>query len=265
MKMQRFTTASFPILCSLVLALCPSIAWSAPQDVLILNFFARDNELLLFNRNSEPTNLDGWRFMTSNDTATGITTDQHGFEGIVLPPFSTFIIQLDNDADISHGLNAQDLGAIADHQSDAFAITLFFPDAKGEVSFLDETQIADHMQWSLNGNHHQSVEGHSQLAVDGGLWTEHDDWIDVREHTYLLDFIGDSTQRLHGPDDYDILILFCLIDMNHDGNTDFFDVSLFLTALAQEDLAADINHDGEFNFFDVSQFLNLFMSDDGCF
>lgn len=264
MTTQRLTNAFLPMIILLTCSLCSTTAASAPQDVLILSYFARDNELVLFNRNSEPTNLDGWRFMTSNDSVTGITTDPHGFAGIVMAPFATLRIQLDNDADITRGFNAQKLGALADHQSSAFAITLFFPDTKGQVSFQDETQIADHLQWSLNANHHPNAQSHSQLAVDGGFWTQYDAWIDVREHTYLLDFIGDSTQRLHGPDDYDILILFCNIDLNHDGNTDFFDVSLFLTAFSQQDPAADINHDGQFNFFDVSEFLNLFSTGGGC-
>jgi len=47
----------------------------------------------------------------------------------------------------------------------------------------------------------------------------------------------------------------CQVDLNGDGNLDFFDVSQFLTAFNVQDPVADINNDGSYNFFDVSQFL----------
>jgi hypothetical protein len=54
----------------------------------------------------------------------------------------------------------------------------------------------------------------------------------------------------------------CPVDLNGDGNVDFFDISTFLAAFSAEDPIADINHDGVFNFFDVSTFLSLFAQ--GC-
>lgn len=47
-------------------------------------------------------------------------------------------------------------------------------------------------------------------------------------------------------------------DLNMDGQLNFFDVSVFLTAYSANDLAADFNNDGQLNFFDVSIFLSLF-------
>lgn len=54
----------------------------------------------------------------------------------------------------------------------------------------------------------------------------------------------------------------CPADLNGDGNLDFFDVSVFLTAYNAQDAAADFNDDGLFNFFDVSAFLSAFNA--GC-
>lgn len=51
-------------------------------------------------------------------------------------------------------------------------------------------------------------------------------------------------------------------DLNGDGNLDFFDISLFLSAFNAQDSMADFNEDGLFNFFDVSAFLNAFQA--GC-
>ncbi len=54
----------------------------------------------------------------------------------------------------------------------------------------------------------------------------------------------------------------CAPDLNQDGNLNFFDVSAFLVAYANEEAVADFNDDGLFNFFDVSAFLTQFNT--GC-
>ena len=50
----------------------------------------------------------------------------------------------------------------------------------------------------------------------------------------------------------------CPADLTGDGMLNFFDVSAFLTAFGDGDLAADFNGDGVLNFFDVSAFLSAF-------
>ena len=54
----------------------------------------------------------------------------------------------------------------------------------------------------------------------------------------------------------------CPADLTGDGLLNFFDVSAFLSAFAQQDPAADFTDDGAFNFFDVSAFLTAFSA--GC-
>jgi hypothetical protein len=54
----------------------------------------------------------------------------------------------------------------------------------------------------------------------------------------------------------------CPADLTMDGELDFFDVSAFLTALANEQPVADFTNDGEYDFFDVSAFLMAFSG--GC-
>ena len=250
---------------SLALTSTYSTANEDPIGVSMISFFARDSELLLFNFNNQPVILDGWRFITSNSSNANIQTDPQGFDGITINQHSTLIIQLDNDADISGGINASDLGNFADYQSSAFAITLFCPDDKGQVAFDNPNQAVDHMQWSVNATHHPIADTQNQLAVDAGLWNTHDQWIDGREHMYLIELSGNQLSQLHTPEDYDILILHCLADLTNDGNTNFFDVSAFLNAFNQTQPAADMNHDGTHNFFDVSIFLNAYTTNAGCF
>lgn len=54
----------------------------------------------------------------------------------------------------------------------------------------------------------------------------------------------------------------CYVDLNLDGQLNFFDVSDFLIAYNAVDPVADMNGDGNFNFFDISAFLDEFA--DGC-
>lgn len=55
----------------------------------------------------------------------------------------------------------------------------------------------------------------------------------------------------------------CAADLNMDGQTNFFDVSLFLQLYMAQDPAADLNTDGNIDFNDVSTFINVFMTDCG--
>lgn len=236
-----------------------------PTGIYIENFFARSSRLILTNFSNQPVSLDGWRFLTSNASVNSLQTDPQALDGITIQPLTTLRIQLDNDADIEGGINASDLGDFADYQSQAFSVTLFCPDDKGQVDFNNPSLAIDHMQWSLNATHHANADAHNQLAVDAGLWTAHDEWIDAREHMYLIEPITNLLTPLHGPEDYEVLLLTCSADLNNDGNINFFDVSTFLSAFTQGEHAADMNNDGDYNFFDVSLFINAYTTVSGCF
>ena len=54
----------------------------------------------------------------------------------------------------------------------------------------------------------------------------------------------------------------CDVDLNCDGNLDFFDVSEFIAAYNAMDPRADFLPDGEFNFFDVSIYISQYNA--GC-
>ena len=54
----------------------------------------------------------------------------------------------------------------------------------------------------------------------------------------------------------------CLADLTGEGVLDFFDVSAFLQAFANQDSIADLTGEGIFDFFDVSAFLQAFAA--GC-
>lgn len=62
----------------------------------------------------------------------------------------------------------------------------------------------------------------------------------------------------NGMDDVQIAttpIPLCDVDINCDGNLNFFDISAFISAYSNMDPRADFTNDGLFNFFDVSAFI----------
>ena len=54
----------------------------------------------------------------------------------------------------------------------------------------------------------------------------------------------------------------CPVDLNNDGELNFFDVSAFIVAFSQGDLGVDFTGDGSLNFFDVSAFIIAYT--EGC-
>lgn len=241
----------------ILLAMSSTAAMSDPQDVHIASVLIANNGVVhVINDTPDPIPLDGWRFLTTDASGITMQSDPHALDGLVVSTSIPLSIGIDQN---------NNLGPFADRHSEAFALSLFFPDAQGEVSFDDHTQIADHLQWSAHGIHHPIANAHNQLAVDAGLWTEHDQWINAPEHIYQISMSGDPTLILRSPEDYSIIPAFCTADLNHDGNINFFDVSEFLAAFSAQHFEADMNNDGNYNFFDVSLFLNAYTTASDCF
>ncbi len=269
--MKRYTQSILVAVTPVALFSC-ALAFASGEEIdhqttgiYLGDYFARDNQLSLVNNSNSPVALDGWRILTSDAVFINFQSDPGGLDGITIQAFSSLAIQLDNDASIDGGINANEVGSFADYESSAFAVTLFQPNGQGLVAFDDPMLAVDHMQWSVNGEHHPIADTQNLLAVEAGLWKAHDDWIDARQQMYLIEQTSNLFSQLNGSDDYRILILFCSADMNGDGNLDFFDVSEFLEAFSQHEMAADFNHDSEFDFFDVSTFLDAFANHSGCF
>lgn len=75
---------------------------------------------------------------------------------------------------------------------------------------------------------------------------------------------GDGSVVEAGVDAVDITLVSCEnpascpADLNGDGETDFVDISAFLSAFGANEPAADFNGDGEYDFVDISAFLAAF-------
>lgn len=71
-----------------------------------------------------------------------------------------------------------------------------------------------------------------------------------------LEFGSDKLEEFVGLDS--VSLSDCIADLNGDGLYDFFDISAFLTAFANQNTIADFNNDNVFDFFDVSAFLTAY-------
>ncbi len=104
---------------------------------------------------------------------------------------------------------------------------------------------------------------------DIGTWVYHDSSFTDRTIEALQDIDQDGDFDLVSGREGLVMVFnrgaeagFCLPDLNADGSLNFFDVSAFLVAYLDGDLAVDFNDDGELNFFDVTAFIAAFNA--GC-
>ena len=181
----------------------------------------------------------------------------------VVNTHGTFLIFFHDNArdDISSHFNASDIGPFAPFEMDAYTMSFYHPDEQGEVDFSDGDLMVDHIQWRryILGIDLQNES--MSAAVDAGLWMDEDEWIPVREETYIIELIDRTFTQLHSPTDYNV-IFDCRPDLSDDGVLNFFDISMFIQAFLDQDPMADVSRDGNINFFDVSLYIQSFQA--GC-
>lgn len=241
------------------LMLAAPLATAAERDMQFTVIFGNTQIVAIRNTGDDPVSLDGWQICSQNSTSGPMMSDPGTLDGVVVPPHSSIIIRYANDAlpTIPTHFNASDFGDIAPFELDAYAISLYFPDANGVVDFNNPDQMADHIQWKRNFISNDFGTLCSPIAQDAGLWADASEWIYVRVHMYLIELRDQNPGEPDSPDNYEVL-LECRADLSDDGVLDFFDVSEFIGYFAAQHPLADFTGDGSWNFFDVSTFLNAY-------
>lgn len=130
------------------------------------------------------------------------------------------------------------------------------------IGFTPEFETG--LDFAADGTLYAIIQGFDEVSPNN--------FEEVSSHLYTIDPLTGSATDLgviEGDQTWDAVTLViddgvesCIADLTGDGLLNFFDVSAFLNAFANEDPIADFTGDGLYNFFDVSDFLNSFTA--GC-
>ena len=127
----------------------------------------------------------------------------------------------------------------------------------------------DRLQVEISNNNGTTWTEYVSLTDTNRMWQQWSNTFDsvieptdeMRVRFVAYDLFGDHILEA-AIDDFEIEYIGCAMtnpaDLNGDGDLNFFDVSLFLSAFANQDPIADFNNDGDWNFFDVSAFVIAF-------
>lgn len=245
------------LITTVMLAGMASTALGDEQDIHFSSIVGSSELIVINNAGEEPVSLDGWRFCTQSSTSGPVFSAPGGLDGVVVPGRRSIIIRYANDAlpTFPTHHNASDVGPLAPFDLDAYAMSLYFPDASGEVDFNNPDQMAKHIQWKRAFVDSDFSTFAGPIAQGAGIWEDAASWITVRLHLYLIEHFDRDPAMADGPADYNVLHD-CQADLSDDGLIDFFDVSVFIAAFNAQLPAADFTRDGNWDFFDVSVFLS---------
>ncbi|MCA9300392.1 MAG: hypothetical protein KDA28_15080 [Phycisphaerales bacterium] len=241
------------------LSLASASSLAGPRDLQMRTIDFEAGTIELHNFGSADIDLAGHRFCSHDENEVRRYTGS--LPSRIVEPGTSVTIHFNNDGVGIDAINVTDIPGFfaTPFDNGAYAIQIYFP----PVSFGDGATIADHIQWSINGEDNTSADERSDEAENGGVWTDQTTWVATDAFTTIIRLADDTGGELHGPEDYVTLpIAECAADVNGDTVLDIFDVLSFLGLLDAGDLLADWNLDWTIDIFDVLSFLGDF--DAGC-
>ncbi len=140
---------------------------------------------------------------------------------------------------------------------------------EADPQFIMPTLISAEFGWLLSeiGDHRlvsgsPAVDAGDNALVPAGLLADFDGFDRFVDDPQTPD-TGAGNGAMVDMGAYELQVVdACRVDLNSDGDLNFFDVSAFLAAFSAGESAADFTDDGVLNFFDVSAFLSAFAA--GC-
>lgn len=236
------------------------------RGVQIVRVNFADGTFEIANTTDQAIALDGWRLCSHDFNEARRYTSAGGLNGLSLAAGQSLTVFTNNDMPMGFpsGINASALGgAIAGPlDQDAFGLQVFFPGDDGVVRFGDSSDIADHIQWNVDGRDMGSSEQRTGQAVGEGLWTAAGEFIVTRTDSVEIELTSAVGELLHGPANYTVTEPACRADIDMDGVLTIFDFLGFQNRFDGGEVAADIDMDGSLTIFDFLAFQNLF--DMGC-
>jgi len=165
----------------------------------------------IFNFSNASQGLSGWRFCSHDFDQQRRYTSASSLSGVSIPAGSAIRVYFNDNAPPGDpsAINLSSLGGdfASPLDQDAFAIQLFFPDENGNVSFGNSSQIADHIQWNINGADTGLSETRTGQAVDEGLWSETGDFVATLTSTQRIELADRSGNEAGRPDEYNLVNL----------------------------------------------------------
>jgi len=138
---------------------------------------------------------------------------------------------------------------------------------RDDSAWVTPMQPLDHdllVSWYIDGNWVISLSGQQSVEIaDLGLdGSEHELRVEVVDATGWVRNQAIRDQFMTASRTFTISAQSCPGDLTGDGETDFLDISAFLSAFEDQTSLADFNGDGEYDFIDISAFLGAYSA--GC-
>jgi len=179
--------------------------------------------------------LDGWRFCTHDESVVRRYSSSTGLNGVTLAAGESMFLMYNNDASPSatNEFNISSLGNFATplDVEGAYGIPFYI-----NSSFGNGNNIADHLQFSLDGADNTTADERSDEAVSGNLWTDENLWISVSETTTSISLLaGAETSETHSPSDYEVVDAppALIGDFDGDGDVDADDIDAYRGNIGQ--------------------------------
>jgi len=188
--------------CALFLA-GGAVVQGAERDVQIRSIDLESGIIELFNFGTTDQSLSGWRFCTHDENEIRRYSSSTGLDGVTIEAQSSFTVHTNDDATGgSDSINLSALGPFAQPvDTGPFGMQLYFPPA----IFGDGNQVADHLQWSVDGVDNSTADERSDEAESGGVWIDQSQWIATTLDTTLIQLVDTTGGVLHGPADYEVI------------------------------------------------------------
>ena len=148
--------------------------------------------------------LTGWRFCSHDEEEDRRYSSNGGLNGVVIAAGSSLFVHFLNDAPAgdANAINIAGRGNFADPlDRGPYAIQIYFQTPFGNTG----TNIADHLQWSIDGVDDESADFRSAAAEGGGVWTDQSLWIPTTAESTALVLTDTTGGILHGPDSYEVI------------------------------------------------------------
>lgn len=186
----------------ILLSLPASGLLGAVRDIQFKSINFVTSVVEMHNYGTASQSLAGWRFCTHDENQIRRYSSTTGLNAVSIAPGESLFIHYLNDApggDSAH-LNRSALGNFATPlDSDAYGIQIYF-----RTPFGAGANIADHLQWSIDGIDDLSADERSDEAEAGGVWVKQSEWISTTADTTMIQLDAD-VGALNQPSHYTVI------------------------------------------------------------